>query len=79
MDSSLSALQTNGKLFSNFELVFKFLGKKQKISKQYRGVNIDQSELYYISMDLTREALQTNVKLFKNFGIIFQISYNLLK
>ena len=42
-------------------------------------MNIDQKEMYYISMDLTRQALQTNVKLFSNFGIIFQISYNFLK
>ena len=27
-------------------------------------MNIDQSELYYISMDLTQQALQTNVKFF---------------
>ena len=38
-------------------------------------MNIDQSELYYISMDLTQQALQTNVKLFSNFRIIFRISY----
>ena len=30
MDSSLQALQANGKLFSNFEFVFRIIGQKLK-------------------------------------------------
>ena len=49
-------------------------------------MNIDESEMYSISMDLTWQASQTNVKLFfkfqnhfSNFGIIFQISESFFK
>ena len=34
MDSSQRALQTNGKIFSNFDLVFEFLAEKRKFSKR---------------------------------------------
>ena len=34
MDSSLQVQQTNGKLFSNFELVFEFLTKNRKFLKR---------------------------------------------
>ena len=37
-------------------------------SKEYRGVNIDQIAMCYISMDSSQRALQTNEKFF------FQIS-----
>ena len=58
MDLSRQGLQTNGKLFSNFEL----LAKNKKIFEwieRERGVNIDQSAMYYLSMDSSRHALQT--------------------
>ena len=58
------ALQTNGKLFTNFELVFEFLAENIIFSNQYQGVIIDQSVMCYISMDSSRQALQTNGKLF---------------
>ena len=57
--------QTNGKLFTNFNFVFELLTETEKYSN---CVNMDQSAMCYISMDLTRQALQTNGKLF------FQIS-----
>ena len=50
-----------------------------KTEKYSNGVNIDQSAMCYISMDLTQQALQTNGKLFSNFGIIFRISYTFFK
>ena len=82
MDSSQRALHTNGKLFSNFV----FLAENQnKISKEKRGLNINQIAMCYVSMDLSQRALQNNEKLFPNFklvleilanfGIIFRISY----
>ena len=40
---------------------------------------IDQSEMYYVLMDLTQQAVQTNKTLFSNFGIIFRINYNFFK
>ena len=51
----------------------KFWLKTGKHSKVYRGVNIDESAMCYISMDLSLQVLQTNENLFLNFGIIFQI------
>ena len=41
----------------------KFWLKTEKYSNEWGGMNIDQSVMYYISMDLTLQALQTNVKL----------------
>ena len=53
MGSSQRALQTSEKLFLNFKLVFQIIGRKPKnILNSY--INIDQSAMYYISMDLTR-------------------------
>ena len=37
-------------------------------------MNIDQSAMCYISMDLTRQALQTNRKLFLISGSFFELS-----
>ena len=48
MDSSQRSLQNNGKLFSNFNFVFKLLAENNS-----NRVNIDQSAMYYISMELT--------------------------
>ena len=72
MDSFQRALQTN----ENFNLFSNYWPKNEKYSN---CVNIDQSPMCYISMDLTQRALQANGKLCSNFGIIFQISYNCLK
>ena len=36
-------------------------------------MNIDQSAMYYISMDLTRQALQTKGKLFSNFKLVSEL------
>ena len=67
MNSSQRAPQTNGKVFfSNFD----FWPKIDFFNEQ-RAVNIDQSAMCYVSIDLSRHALQTNRKLFSNFGIIF--------
>ena len=55
--------------FLKFQFHFKIIGRKPK--KYLNRVNIDQSAMYYISMDLTRQALQTNGKLFSNLRIIF--------
>ena len=55
MDLSQRALQTNEKLFSN--LFLKFWPKTEKHSNEWRGVNIDQSAMYYISINSTRQAL----------------------
>ena len=38
-------------------------------------MNIDQTVMCYISMELTRQALQTNGKLSSNFGLVFRINY----
>ena len=57
MDSSQRALQTNWPFSSHWP----------KTKKYSNRVNIDQSAMYYMSMDLTRQALQTNGKLFSNF------------
>ena len=75
--------------FSNkFKLVFELLTEDQKLyifrssannSAKSKGVNIDQSAMCYISMDLSQQALQTNGKRFSNFGIIFWINYNFFK
>ena len=49
--SSQRGLQTNVRaFFSNFKLVFEIMIETEKYSK---GVNADQSAMYYISMDLT--------------------------
>ena len=76
MDLHQRVLHTNGKLFSNFKLVFeilakniKFLPKIKKYSKELQGMNIDQIATCYISMDSSQRALQTNEKLFLNFGL----------
>ena len=54
MDLSQRSLQINGKLFSNFKLIFILMAENPKIFKQIGGVNIDQSAMcYYISMDLS--------------------------
>ena len=59
MDSSQRALQTNGKFF--FKFVLELMAEK----KTNRGVNIDQSAMFYISMDSPRQALLTNENFFK--------------
>ena len=53
----------------------KFRPKTEKYSNEYRGVNIDQIAMCYISMDLSRQALQTNGKFFSNFGFIYIYIY----
>ena len=78
MDSSQQVLQTNGKLFSNFDLMAE-TRDSEKYSNELRVVNIDQIAMCYISMDSSRQALQTNGYLFSNFRIIFRISYNFSK
>ena len=74
MDSSQQALQTNEKLFSNFELVFKILTENQKIFKI-----IERSEYWsncnvYVSMDSSNWALQTNEKFLFNFNFVFELA-----
>ena len=59
--------------FSNYWL------KTEKYSREYRGVNIDQIPICYISIDSSQQALQ---KFFiKSFfiGIIFRMSYTFFK
>ena len=71
MNSSQRALQTNRKLFSNFEFVFDFLA--ENFSKE-RGVNIDQIAICHISMDSSQRALQTNNNFFfSNFNFVFKL------
>ena len=62
-----------------FQISISFSNYWPKAKKYSNPVNIDQSTMYYISMDLIRQALQTNGKLFSNFGIIFRISYHFFK
>ena len=72
MDSSQRFLQTNEKLFSNFEFVFELMAKTEKIFKRIaRRESIKVHAMCYISMDLPRQALQTNGKLFFKFLIRF--------
>ena len=51
--------------FSNYLL------KTEKYSK--RGMNIDQSTMCYLSIDLTWHALQINGKFFSHFQFIFKL------
>ena len=69
MNSSQRALQTNRKLFSNFEFVFDFLA--ENFSKEERCVNIDQIAICHISMDSSQRALQTNYFFFFQILILF--------
>ena len=65
MDSSQRALLTNGKLFTNFKLVFELLPETEKIQTNGKvGILITVATMCYTSMDLSRQALQTNGKLF---------------
>ena len=57
MDLPQQVIQTNGKLFSNFEFVFKFLAENRNFSKEYRGVNIDFIAMCYTSTDSSQRAL----------------------
>ena len=65
MDSSRRVLQSNGKLFSNFELVFEFLGENRKFFKRIARHEYCSkcNVLYYI----------TNKKLFFKFQTRFRI------
>ena len=77
MNSPQRALETDGKFF--FQILNSFSNywpKSKKYSNEYRGVNIDQSAMHYISMDSSRQALQIKGKLSSNLRIIFRISYN---
>ena len=65
MDLSQRALQTNGKLFPNFESVFEFSAENRKFSKEWRGVNINQIAMCHISMYSSQRALQINEKVFR--------------
>ena len=67
MDLSQRVPQTNGKLF--FQIT-NFWPKTKKYSKEWRGVNIDQITMCYISMDSSQRLLQTTERLFK-----FQLSF----
>ena len=54
MDSSQDSqrvLQTNEKIL--FKFVFELMAETKKYSNELRGVNIDQSAMCYISMDLS--------------------------
>ena len=58
MDSSQQALQTNGNLLLNSNF-FQISGRKpKKYSNEYRGMNIYQSAMCYVSIDSFRQALQ---------------------
>ena len=59
--------------FFFFKLFFKFLAENRNFSKKWRGLNIDQSAMCCMFMDLTLQVLQTNGKLFffSNFRIFF--------
>ena len=70
MDSSKRALQTNGKLFSNFELIFKFLAEKTK-KIQKRGGNIDQIAMCYIFPFLRFIIVLAIYSLSRSFSIFF--------
>ena len=74
---SQRALQTNGKLFLNFEFVFELMAKNQITIK----TNSEESRLTkvlctcYMSMDLPRQALQKLMEsFFSNFIIIFELA-----
>ena len=56
---------------SLFQILISFSNywpKTEKYSNELQGVNINQSAIYYISINLSRQALQISEKLF------FQIS-----
>ena len=66
MNLSQRASQSNKKLYFKFQISFRNFDRKPKNIQTNRelGVNIDKSEMCYISMDFTRQGLQTNGKLF---------------
>ena len=68
MESSRQALHTNGKPFSNFEIIFPIIGRKQKNiqTNSEAGILVKVQCVIHISMDSSRRALQTNGKLFSN-------------
>ena len=60
MDLSRRSLITNGKLFIQISNSFSnHWPKTEKYSNELRGVDIGQSLMCYISMDLSRHALQS--------------------
>ena len=71
MDFSQQAPQTTGKIFSNFNLVFKILAKKQKFGK-LKNIQKNIKEWILIKLQcviyqwihLNELSLQTNEKLF---------------
>ena len=76
MNSSRQGLQTNGKHFSNFELVFEFLAKNWKFFKWIvrREYWSKCNVLYGISIDSSQLVQQTNGKLFfSNFKFVFKL------
>ena len=54
-------------LFFKFRFRFRIIFRKPKNVQTNRGVNIDQSEMCYISMDSSQRVRPTNGKLFFNF------------
>ena len=72
MDSLIAFYKLMETFFFNFKFVFDFFWPKtEKISKEYRVVNIDQSAMCYIPMDSSRHAVQTNGKTFLKFRNYF--------
>ena len=67
-------LMAENRFFSNFKFVFEIFAKNsEKDSNEYRGVNIDEIAICYISMDSSRQSLQTNEKLFSSFEFVFEL------
>ena len=66
MGSSRRALQTKGKLFTNFKFVFELLVENRKIFQRIARCELIKVQCY-ISMDSSRQAVQTNGKLFLLF------------
>ena len=71
MDMYRRGLQTKRKLFFKFDV--ELLVKNKKYSNKWRGVNIDQGAMWYISMDSSQQALQTNGKLSSNLKLVFKL------
>ena len=71
MDSSQRALQTNGKLFPNLEIVFELMAENRKIFKLIAKSEYWSKYNVLQSMDSSWQALQTNGKLFFQISISF--------
>ena len=63
MDSCWQALQTNGKFFLNFELIFKLMSKNKNIQMNSDAWVLINVDVLAKSIDLARQALQAHENL----------------